>query len=104
MSADHEPLGATDPPVTVKVLLCPSMENVKDGERVLPSRSVIPLPLLEVSMPLTVNDSPAAGLSVIESRDILVGDLTVMVVIVVAVECSVEEPLKNSVMAISPSG
>ena len=80
------------------------MLNVSAYERALPSRSEMALPLLEVSMPLTVKSSPAAGLSVIGSRVRMVGDLMVMVVMVVAVECSVEDPLKNRVMAIRPSG
>ena len=64
----------------------------------------MPLPLLEVSVPLTENESPAAGLSVIGSTVRMVGDLTVMVVMVVVVECRGDEPLKDSVMAISQSG
>ena len=80
------------------------MLNVNEYERALPLRSERALPLLDVSVPLTVKRPPAAGLSVIGRTVRLVGDLTVMVVMVVAVECNVEEPLKNSVMAISPSG
>ena len=60
--------------------------EVSEGESVLPLRSVMPLPLLEVRLPVTVNDSPAAGLSVIVSRFRLVGDLTVIVVMSEAVE------------------
>ena len=107
MSADHEPLGATcacPPCEIVKVLLWPSIENVKVGNSVLPLRSIIPLPLLDVSIPLTVKDSPAAGLAIIGSTVKLVGDLTVMVVIREEIECNVEEPLKNKVTAISPRG
>ena len=104
ISALQEPFGETAPPVMVNVLLWPSMLNVSAGERVLPSRSVIPLPLLDVSMPLTVKNSPAAGLSVIGSRVRLVGDLMVMVTMMVAVECRVLEPLNMSVMAIRPRG
>ena len=106
ISTCQEPLGVkcACPCGTVKVLLCPSIENVSDRARLLPSRSVMPLPLLEVSVPLTENESPAAGLSVIGSTVRMVGDLTVMVVMAVVVECRVDEPLKNSVMAISPSG
>jgi len=88
----------------VKVLLWPSIENVKVGKSVLPLRSIIPLPLLDVSMPLTVKDSPAAGLAIIGSMVKFVGDLTVMVVIIEVIECSVEEPLKNSVTATKPRG
>ena len=65
---------------------------------------MIPLPLLEVSSPVIVNDSPAAGLARIGSTVRFVGDLTVMVVISEVIECSVEEPLKNRVTATKPSG
>ena len=59
------------------------MENVRERDRLLPSRSVMPLPLLDVRLPLTENVSPAAGLSVIGSTVRMVGDLTVMVVMMV---------------------
>ena len=52
----------------------------------MPLRSVMPLPLLEVKLPVTVNDSPAAGLAVIISRFKLVGDLTMIEVMSEVVE------------------
>ncbi len=104
ISAAHVPFGATVPPVTVKVELSPSMEKVNDVERAFPLRSMIPDPLLDVNVPLMVNVSPAVGFACIGSIVRLVGDLTVIVVITVPEECNVDEPLKNSVIAISPRG
>ena len=102
--ADHVPFGATSPPVTVKVELCPSMEKVNDEARVLPLRSMIPDPLLEVRVPPIVNTSPAVGFAWIGLTVRLVGDLIVIVVITVPEECNVDEPLNKMVIAISPRG
>jgi len=65
---------------------------------------MIPLPLLEVNDPDIVNDSPAAGLARTGSIVRFVGDLTVMVVIIDVIECSVEDPLKNKDTATKPRG
>ena len=104
MSADHVPLGETEPPVTVKVELCPSNSNVSEAGRVLPLRSIIPEPLLEVREPLIVKVPPAVGFAKIGSIVKFVGDLTVIVVIVVPDECRLDEPLNNRVTTIRPRG
>ena len=104
MSADHVPLGETEPPVTVKVELCPSIEKVRDAGMIFPFRSIIPEPLLELRVPSTVKVSPAVGFANIGLIVKLVGDLTVIVVMTVPEECKVDEPLNIRITEINPRG
>ena len=61
---------------------------------------MIALPLLDVKVPLTLNSSPEAGLSVILSTVIKVDERTVIVDIKVRVPCKVFEPLKKKMVSI----
>ena len=105
--ADHVPLASTVPPVTENELVSPSMAKFRVGFRAFPDLSTIPLPLLEVKVPLMSRNSPAAGLEVIGSNVMLVGDLTVIVLIIVDDGWSVSEPfepLNIRTIGIKPRG
>ena len=81
MTADHEPLGETAPPVTWNPLVSSSIAKVNMAAIALPALSIIPVPLLDRSKPLTLNDSPAIGLSVIVVTVRFVGERTIIVFI-----------------------
>ena len=67
--AAHDPLASTVPPVTENEFVSPSIAKFRVGFRAFPALSTIPLPLLEVSVPLISRNSPAAGFDVIGSND-----------------------------------
>ena len=93
--------------MTEKELVSPSIAKFSVGFRAFPDLSTIPLPLLDVSVPLMSRNSPAAGLEVIGSNEMVVGDLTVMVLIIVDDVCSVSEPfdqLNMRIIGIRPKG
>ena len=102
--ADQEPSISTELLITVNVSSSPSILKIKLGANVFPWRSIMELPLFEVKVPVTLNDSPAAGLSVILSTVINVGERTVIVDIRVKVLYKVLEPLKYINTSICPNG
>ena len=102
--ADQEPSNSTLLFITVNVSSSPSISKIKLGAKVLPCLSMIALPLLDVKVPLTLNSSPEAGLSVILSTVIKVDERTVIVDIKVKVPCKVFEPLKKKMVSIWPKG
>ena len=83
--AVQEPSNSTLLLITVNVSSSPSIAKIRLGAKVFPCLSIIALPLLEVKVPLTLNNSPAAGLSVMLSTVINVDDRTVIVEINVKV-------------------
>ena len=104
ITALQVPFGLTTPPVAWNPESVPSIENVSDEGKAAPVLSIIPVPLLESKVPLTLKDSPATGLSVTVEIVRLVGERTKIWFITVVVECRVDEPLKYSVIPINPSG
>ena len=94
------PFGFTTPPVAWNPESVPSIENVRDEGKAAPVRSIIPVPLLDSNVPLTLNDSPAIGLSVTGEIVRLVGERTKIWFNTVVVEWRVAEPLKYRVIPI----
>ena len=76
ITALQVPFGLTTPPVAWKPESVPSIENVSEEGKAAPVLSIIPVPLLESKVPLTLNDSPATGFSVIGEIVRFVGERT----------------------------
>ena len=94
ISALQVPFGFTTPPVAWNPASVPSIEKVRDEGKAAPVLSIIPVPLLESKVPLTLKDSPATGFSVTGDIVRLVGERTKIWFNTVVVECRVAEPLK----------
>ena len=94
------PFGLTTPPDVWNPESVPSIRKVKNAANEAPDLSIIPVPLLESNVPLTLKDSPATGLSDTGEIVRLVGERTNIWFITVEVEWRVDDPLKNNVIPI----
>ena len=82
----------------------PSIVKIRVGSRRLPDLSVNEDPLLEVSVPETLKNSPGRGLAEIVSMAILAVERTVIVFRICTAECKSEDPLNNRVTFNNPRG
>ena len=88
----------------VKFADSPSIKKIRVGFSGFPFVSDKPVPLLEVSEPVTLKGSPGRGLAWIGSINMLTGDLTVIVFRIWTAGLRSPEPLNTKVTLTRPSG